>query len=137
MSDRLYRQLSLAAAVTFALVGLIFLLAPNQVHVVFNNLSAVLGMATSPAAGPSLYLALAVAYMYVVALLAYLMYRLPEVRLLPLVLAQAKLASAVLSLYLFVMHGPYLIYLANCLIDGMIGAAVMWVYLHRAKDVTG
>jgi len=52
--------------------------------------------------------------MYVVALLACLMYRHPGITYFPFLLANAKLASAVLCLYLFLAHQPYLIYLVNC-----------------------
>lgn len=133
---KLYRPFSLLAAVTFALVGLIFLFIPDRVLVFFNGVSGTLGLPSSPVVGANLYLALAAAYMYLVTLLAYQMYRHPEVAVFPLLLAHAKLASAALSLYLFLTHGTYLIYLANCIIDGLIGAFVLGLYVKtRARDV--
>ncbi len=131
-----YRQFSLAATLVFALVGLAFLFIPDRVLVFFNGVSSTLGMLPSPVIGASFYLILAVAYMYLVALLAYLMYRYPEVKHFPLLLAHAKLASAALSLYLFLVHQPYLIYLANCLVDGLIGAVTLFFYV-KVRDVAG
>ncbi len=66
--------------------------------------------------------------MYLVTLLAYLMYRHPDEGQFPFLLANAKLASAALSLYQFLAHGPYLIYLANCLIDGLFGFVALCFY---------
>ncbi len=126
---KLYRPFSLAAAVIFALVGLVFLFIPDRVLVFFSSMSGALGLPSSPVIGANFYLILAVAYMYLVTLLAYLMYRHPDVKMLPLLLAHAKLASAALSLYLFLTHGPYLIYLANCMIDGLIGTAALFFYV--------
>jgi hypothetical protein len=56
-------------AVAFAVVGLAFLLAPSGVVAAFDSLSLRAGLAPAgPAAG--FYLVLAVAYMYLVTLLA-------------------------------------------------------------------
>ena len=72
-----------------------------------------------------LFRALAVAYMYVVTSLAWMMYRRPTEPIWPALLAHAKLASAAVSFLLLVLHGPYLAYLANGVVDGAIGAAVL------------
>jgi len=122
------KTLSLFLAVVFAAVGLIFLLAPGAVFRLFNIISRPLGMAPSPETGYQFYLILAVAYMYVVTVLAWLMFRQPGNKAYPLLLWQTKLASALLSFCLFFFHQPYLVYLANGIIDGAIGLAILIIY---------
>lgn len=122
---RLYRLASLAMAVSFAAVGLVFLFLPARVLVLFNRFSPPLGLRPAPLQAGSFFPLLAVAYMYLVTLLAWLMFRKPGNRLLPLLLAQAKLASAVLSLAFFFGHSPYLVCLANAVTDGLLGALVL------------
>lgn len=118
------RVLGYGLAAIFAAVGLCFLFLPEGVIVLFNTLSRPLGMEASPGSGRSFYLALAAAYMSVVTLLAWNMGRQPENRTYAVLLAQAKLASSLISFGFFAFQGPFLIYLANGLIDGAIGAAV-------------
>jgi len=129
----LYRSVGFVLAVTFAAVGLDFLLAPNDVIRLFNAMSERLGVREAPTNGAGFYLVLAVAYMYVVAILAWHMFLHPENRAYPTILAHAKLASAALSFALFIGHQPYLIYLANGVVDGFIGMAV-WL-LNRSTAV--
>ena len=92
----------------------------------FNYVSTYLGMPHSPVQGVGFYLILAVAYMYVVTLLAFSMYRHPQEKSYPLVLANAKLASCAVSLYLFLIYQPYLIYIANGVVDGCIGLIALY-----------
>jgi hypothetical protein len=124
-----YKPISLILAVLFAVTGLLFLFIPDQVLVFFNNISAAWGMSLSPVNGVSFYLILAAGYMYLVTFLAVQMFRHPENRTFPLILINAKLASSILSLAFFLAHGHYLIYLANCIIDGFIGIVVLVLYL--------
>ena len=126
---RLYRPLSLVFMLLFAATGLLFLAFPGDVLGLFNSISSRFGMLQSPTDGLSFFLILAVGYMYVVTVLAFLMFRHPENRSFPLLLINAKLASSVLSLALFLMHEPYLIYMTNFVIDGLIGATVLFLYL--------
>jgi hypothetical protein len=125
---RLYRPLSLALALVFAVTGLLFLILPDGALSLFNTLSAGWGMEQAPLVGRSLYLALAVGYMYLVTLLAFQMFRHPEDRRFPLLLVNAKLASSILSLGLFLFQAHYLVYMANFAVDGLIGAAVLMLY---------
>jgi hypothetical protein len=124
---RLYRASALAFAVAFAAVGIVFLLAPGAVWLPFERLARPVGIPGVPAAGGSggLFRALAAAYMYGVALLAWMMFRRPGERVWPALLAHLKLASAAASFVLLVLDGFYLVYLANGLVDGVIGAAVL------------
>ncbi len=125
---RLYRSISLSLAVIFALVGLIFLFIPGSVLSFFNYLSTYLGMPVSPVRSVNFYLILAVGYMYVVTWLAYFMYRYPTDPRFPLLLANAKLASSLLSFLLFWTQPPYLIYVTNGVIDGSIGVLALVFY---------
>ncbi len=127
-----YRTIALALAAIFAAVGVVFLLAPHVVLDALGSLAALVGRpATRPGdVGGGLFRALAVAYMYVVTLLAWKMFRQPAEPVWPTVLAHAKLASAAVSLVLFVGHAPYLVYAANGVVDGLIGVAVLFLRRH-------
>lgn len=123
---RLYKLFSLTIAAIFAVVGLVFLFFPNSALIFFNSISSYFGLPQSTVQGAGFYLTLASAYMYLVTLLAYLMYHYPEQNIYPFLLAQGKLASSIISIYLFLMYQPYLIYFANFVIDGFIGIAALY-----------
>jgi hypothetical protein len=102
----------------------------------FNSISHEIGMKETPMNGMGFYLILAVGYMYLVTLLACLMYKYPGNKFFPLLLTNGKLASSCLSLVLFISHQPYLIYMVNFIIDGMIGSLVLIFYsLIRKNNV--
>jgi hypothetical protein len=128
-----YKSISLALMALFAVTGVLLLAIPDKVIVFFNWLSSPLGLPESPLIGWNFYLILAAGYMYLVTLLAFWMFRRPENRYFPLLLTQAKLASSVLSLAFFLLHGHYLIYLANFIIDGAIGLVVLSLYFKMGK----
>jgi hypothetical protein len=128
-----YRFVSLLLASLFAITGLLFLLVPDRVLALFNDFSAALGMPETPVMGWHFYLILAVGYMYLVTFLTFSMYRHPENKYFPQLLAHAKLASSLLSLALFLLHAHYLIYLANFLVDGAIGATAVILYLKMGR----
>ena len=130
---RFYKLFSLTTAAIFAVVGLIFLFFPDSALIFFNSISGYFGLPQAPLQGTGFYLILASAYMYLVTLLAYMMYRYPEQKVYPFLLAQGKLASSIISIYLFLMHQPYLIYFANFVIDGFIG--IMALYLMKMKKM--
>lgn len=129
-----YRAISLLLALTFVVVGLIFLFLPDGVLEFFNAIATVAGMKIAPVDGVNFFLILATGYMYLVSLLAFLMYRQPTNPDFPLVLTHAKLASSVLSLGFFICHQPYLIYLTNCLVDGSIGGLVLFFYFRIKQN---
>ena len=133
---RYYRTISYFLAVIFALVGLIFLLLPQGVLAFFNALSLSLGMSASPQDGFSFYPVLAVAYMYVVTLLAWGTGRHPEKSTYPFLLANAKIASSILSFGFFVLKTPYLIFLSNGIIDGFLGLVAL-ALLRSSKENRG
>jgi len=126
---KIYKLTSFILMFLFAITGILFLGIPDRILAVFNNLSSSFGMVQSPVSGWSFYLILAVGYMYLVTVLAFLMFRHPENRYFPLLMVHAKLASSILSLALFLLQAHYLVYLANFIVDGMIGIAVLTVYL--------
>lgn len=123
-SLRSYRAFSLGLAVIFAAVGALFLATPGQVLGFFNVLSRRWGLAEAPVA-PSFFAVLAVAYMVIVTFLAWRMFRSPHERVYPRLLGLAKLASSVVSFLMFAVHAPWLIYLANGIVDGGIGILVL------------
>ncbi len=125
---RLYRPLSLLAAISFATLGLLFLLFPDGVLNFFNYLSIRYDLPQAAFNGESFYLALAAAYMYVVAYLAMQMYRHPKEAVYPFLLVHAKSASSLISLYLFSSNGHYLILLANFVVDGLIALVAFYFY---------
>ncbi len=127
----LYKLASLSMAAVFAIVGGLFLFVPDGVFGFFNTLSSSLGMAAMPMSGFSFFLILAVGYMYLVTVLAVFMFRYPENRAFPILLANAKLASSVLSLAFFLSVDRYLIFLVNCCIDGAIGLFVLILVRQR------
>ncbi len=129
---RLYRAAAAFLAASFAVVGLLFLFFPGGVLTFFNSLSAALGFREAPVTGFQFYLVLASGYMYLVALLAGLMFRHPESEAYSRLLVHGKLATALLSLAFFLLHQPFLIYLANFLVDGLIGLGV-WALLRRQR----
>lgn len=128
-----YRTISLLMAIIFAIVGFIFLFFPDGVLEFFNAIATTMGMKLSPIQGTNFYLILAVAYMYLVSLLAYMMYKHSDNLYFPLLLTHAKLASLVLSLGFFIWHQPYPIYITNCIVDGSIGLLVLYFYFKIKK----
>lgn len=133
---RLYRTSALLLAAVFAAVGLVFLVAPGVVAALFDSLGRAVGARGAPPGDvdSGLLRALAVTYMYVVTLLAWMMYRRPAQATWPALLAHAKLASAVISFLLLVLDGFFLAYLVNGIVDGAIGAAVL---LLRSRAAAG
>jgi hypothetical protein len=138
MNDRSqvsYKAFSLGLAMIFAIVGGIFLLLPRETLEFFNALSRSLGMVEGPAE-PTFFVVLAAAYMAVVTVLAWRMFKSPREKIYALLLAQAKLASSALSFLMFTVHARWLIYLANGIIDAALGLIVLTMYF-RSKSWGG
>jgi uncharacterized protein YjeT (DUF2065 family) len=125
---KLYRSASLCLSLIFAIVGLIFLFIPDDVFLLFNSVSRLIGYPESSLQSFGLYQVLAVGYMYLVTLLAYYMNKYPENRFFPLLLIHGKSASSLLSLCLFFVHPPCLLLLTNGIVDGMIAIGVFVLY---------
>jgi len=134
MNMTIYRAVSLVLAIVFAMTGGLFLASPDTPIAFINSLLPSLGLPQAPLQGWSFYLILAVAYMYLVTVLAFSMFRHPENRTFPLLLAHAKFASSLLSLGLFFLDARYLVYVANFAVDGVIGLVVVLLCL-RTRDL--
>ena len=132
-SRAFYKAFSLGLTVVFALVGGVFLILPRETLSFFNALSRRLGMVEGPAER-SFFGVLAVAYMYVVTVLAWRMYRSPREKIFPLLLGQAKVASSLLSFLMFAVHAPWLIYLVNGIVDGGLGIIVLTMYIRMRAE---
>ena len=131
-----YRTASLIMAVVFAVVGLLFLSCSDGVLAFFNRVSDAIGFPGGPEHAAGFYLGLAVGYMYLVTVIAFMMWRYPRDRVLPLLLINGKAASAILSLGLFVFQQPLLIYATNAVVDGAIAVGVLFLhktYVGRVK----
>jgi hypothetical protein len=124
----LYRAVGLGMAVTFAIVGGLFLFLPGGVIAFFNNLSDHLGISKAPLAERSFFGVLAVAYMYFVTLLAWCIYRAPGQKIYPLLLGHAKFASSFLSFGMFFFQAPLLIYLINGIVDAGLGILALVMF---------
>jgi hypothetical protein len=127
-----YRLAAISLAIVFAIVGSVFLFFPGAAITFFNRLSVPLGWPSSPSVSSHFYLALAAGYMYLVTLLAWLMFRHPGNSTYPILLANGKLATSALSLGFFLFRDPLLIFLANFVVDGAIGIGVL--ILNRKKS---
>ncbi len=127
---RLYRLVSISLCAAFVVVGLIFLIIPGNVILLFNDFSRSFGMVEAPVDGSGFYVVLSGGYMYVVSSLAWRMFRIPHEKHDLQVLIQAKSASAVLSILFFAVVQPYLIFLTNGLVDGSIAAGLIVIRSH-------
>ncbi len=123
-----------ALAIAFAAVGCIFVLAPGRLLAFFDALSRRSGLAAFPGPVDRFWLVLAAAYMYVVTVLAWSMFRRPADPVYPRLLAHAKLCSAALSLAAFVLFVPHLLLLANGVVDGAIGVLALALWRQSLRE---
>jgi len=116
-------------AVTFAVVGVLFIAVPSGVLDVISDVGEWFGNHNrAPHTQEDLWLALAFAYMVVIAGICLVAQADPvRYRPLPLVLAAGKTASSLGSLAFFVIDGQVFIYLLNFLVDGFL--AIFSLYL--------
>ncbi len=128
MTFNVYRYVSLVMSITFSVVGLLFLFMSTDVLIFFNRFSEAFGIQRASLGGEHFYVALAVAYMYIVALLALQMYRNPDNLVFPFLLINAKIASAAVSFLVCFIDKPLLIYLTNGVVDAAIGIFVIVMY---------
>lgn len=128
MTQKTYKLISLGLAVVFGMVGLLFLFLSSDVLSFFNGLSRAVGMQEASSVGHKFYVILAAAYMYLVTLLASLMYVHPDNPAYPFLLFNGKTASSALSILFFILDKPLLIYLTNGIVDGLIGVLVIAMY---------
>ena len=117
-------------ALSFAVVGLLFIVTPNGVGNVISDLGDSLGGFTrAPHTQQQLWLALGFAYMIVITGIC-LVAQADVVRYRPLllVLAAGKTASSLASLGFYLFDSNVFIYLLNFLVDGFLALLALWLW---------
>lgn len=130
---RRYGRFSLLMSLLFAVVGALFLFFPDGAVEFCNGISRHCGFPPAPVQERGLFQVLAVGYMYLVAGLAWLIFRHPGHRGFTLLLIQGKAVSSLLSIYLFLLHRPYLVYLVNGAVDGLIALLFLFFYFRIVR----
>ena len=117
-------------AVSFAVVGILFIAVPSGVLDVISDIGEWFGNHNrAPHTQEDLWLALAFAYMVVIAGIC-LVAQADVVRYRPLllVLAAGKTASSLASLAFFLIDEHVFIYLLNFLVDGFLAILSLWLW---------
>jgi hypothetical protein len=117
-------------AVSFAVVGILFIAAPNGVGNVISDLGDSFGTFTrAPHTEEQLWLALAFAYMVLITGIC-LIAQADVVRYRPLLLllAAGKTASSLGSLGFYLFDQDVFIYLLNFLVDGFLALLALWLW---------
>ena len=129
-SDNVIALIHRVLAWTFAVVGLMFLVAPNGVVHSINAVGSIFRIfPPAPDSDLRIWLGLAVGYMVMVTMLAWQISVAPRANrsLMPF-LAAGKLTSSFTSLLFFVFHQAAFLYLLNFLVDGSIVLVVLGCY---------
>lgn len=139
-SERVVVLVMRQLALSFAVVGILFIATPDGVLHRIDQLGDVFGsFASAPRTDEKLWLALAFAYMTVITGIA-LVISLDVARHRPflLVLAAGKAASSLAAGAFFVFDQDVFIYLLNFLVDGaLVGVALgCWVLAGRIEQRT-
>jgi hypothetical protein len=117
-------------AISFAVVGILFIAVPGGVLDTISDLGDSLGgFSRAPHTQEQLWLALAFAYMVVITGIC-LVAQADVVRYRPflLVLAAGKTASSLGSLGFYLFDDDVFIYLLNFLVDGFLALAAFWLW---------
>jgi nitric oxide reductase large subunit len=117
-------------AVSFAVVGILFIAVPSGVLDVISDVGEWFGNETrAPHTQEDLWLALSFAYMVVITGIC-LVAQMDVVRYRPLllVLAAGKTASSLGSLAFFLIDEHVFIYLLNFLVDGFLALLSLWLW---------
>ncbi len=119
-----------ALAVTFAVVGVLFISTPDGVVDTIDDVGGWFGtFATGPETEQKLWLALGFAYMTVITGLALVVSTdVARFRPMLLVLAAGKAASSMAAGAFFVFDDDVFIYLLNFLVDGALVAVALWCW---------
>lgn len=122
-------------AASFAVVGTLFFLAPDATLASLDRTGALFGsFPPTPATGARLWLSLAVAYMLLVTIFAWMAQRdLAAARPYLALLVAGKAASSLAALHAYGSVSPAFPYLANFVVDGAIavGVAAIWLAAPR------
>jgi hypothetical protein len=117
-------------AASFAVVGLLFIAAPDGVLGVLDDLGDAIGsFSPAPETQEQLWLALGFAYMVVITGIC-LVVQADVVRYRPLllVLAAGKAASSLAALGFYVFDDDVFAYLLNFLVDGFLVGVSLWLW---------
>lgn len=135
-AEKIIAWIMRALAVSFAVVGLLFLFAPDAVLAFGDALGARVGtFAPAPPTGAKLWLSLGVAYMALVTALAFLASRGPRKnRVMMLLLALGKATSSLTSLWFFLTDAAVFIYLLNFIVDGLLTALALGCWWVAGKE---
>lgn len=128
MSEMFVRTIGGLLFVVFVSVGALFLLWPEVPLSGLNSMAGRFGMGVSPVHGTGFYSVMTSAYMAVVAILAFRIFRQPEIPHNSLLLAQAKMFSSLFSFGAFLLHRPDFILLANGFVDGGLALLALFIY---------
>ncbi len=117
-------------AVSFAVVGILFIAVPSGVLDTISDLGDSIGdFARAPHGEEQLWLALAFAYMVVITgICAVAQADVVRYRPFLLVLAAGKTASSLGSLGFYLFDQDVFIYLLNFLVDGFLALAALWLW---------
>jgi len=117
-------------AVTFAVVGILFIAVPSGVLDVISDVGEWFGNETrAPHTQEYLWLALSFAYMVVITGICLVAQAdVARYRPLLLVLAAGKTASSLGSLLFFVIQDHVFVYLLNFLVDGFLALLSLWLW---------
>jgi hypothetical protein len=129
--EDLYRFTLRAFAISFALVGTLFLLAPDATIRSLNGTGELLGdFAPAPVSELRFWLTLAAAYMLLVTILAWGAQRdLRRYRHLLPILAAGKGSSSLIALFFYWFSSDAFVYLLNFLVDGSITLTVLAIWV--------
>jgi hypothetical protein len=117
-------------AVTFAVVGILFIAVPSGVLDTISDVGEWFGNDTrAPHTQVYLWLALSFAYMVVITGICLLAQTdVVRYRALLLILAAGKTASSLGSLAFFLIQEHVFIYLLNFLVDGFLALLALWLW---------
>lgn len=117
-------------ALSFAVVGILFIAVPNGVLDTISDLGDAIGsFDRAPHTTEQLWLALAFAYMAVIACICLVAQAdVVRYRALLLVLAGGKTASSLAALGFYLFDQDVFIYLLNFLVDGSLVLAALWLW---------
>ena len=117
-------------AVSFAVVGLLFIITPDGVLDVISDLGDKIGDFTrAPETTEQFWLALAFAYMVVIAGICVVVQAdVVRYRPLLLVLAAGKTASSLAALGFYLFDQDVFIYLLNFFVDGYLALLSLWLW---------
>lgn len=117
-------------ALSFAVVGILFIAVPNGVLDTISDLGDAIGsFDRAPHTTEQLWLALAFAYMAVITCICLVAQAdVVRYRALLLVLAGGKTASSLAALGFYLFDQDVFIYLLNFLVDGSLVLAALWLW---------